>query len=200
MFLCFIVFIQAQTRTTGLSEIQQLESLVDKFCHYVEVIGSTHSVSKEEKDRIRKYEIRPLFFEYDERKMITTSGIDGKIENEKLMHEYFYNLQRQAGRPKNTGQRTETMYQLDFQFACQGGKPKWKYVRRTAQGIDIYENKVMIYQTYLKETKDGNQEILRSRREVDKKEMTAYKFVLPDKSETIKLYDITRAKRMDTKN
>ena len=35
---------------------------------------------------------------------------------------------------------------------------------------------------------------------IDKKEMTAYKFVLPDKSETIKLYDITRAKRMDTKN
>lgn len=200
--LCCILMVQAQgsNRSSAVGEMDKLEELVDRFCRYVEVVGSTHSVSVEEKNKIRRDSVRPLFLDYTERVMITTSGTAGQYKVKKKMHDYFYNLQRQAGKARTEGRRVEVMYDLDFQFACDNGKLIWKYEGVTDEGIKKYSTKVLIYQTYMKQTKDGV-EILRSRNEVDKKEMNAYKFVLPDgKTQLIKLYDITQVERMDTRN
>ena len=60
----------------------------------------------------------------------------------------------------------------------------------------------MIYQTYIKETvsRGGNREMKRSREEVDAKEMTIKKLVMPNNEELYKLGDITKAERLATSN
>ncbi len=180
--------------------MNHLEGLVEKFCHYVEVIGSTESVSDEDKNHMRLQEVPELFYRYNERKMVTTTGAKGTIKSNKKMADYFRNLQSQAKAKSNLRNRTNVLYDLEFVFACTAdGELNWKYFKTHVDGTKEYEAKVMIYQTYMKETLTGY-EVIRSHREVDKKEMTVKKLVLPCMDEIYKLGDITRAERLETAN
>lgn len=209
MLLCFMALTPVQAQTTRGKSLttdeimQHLEELVDKFCHYVEVIGSTGSVSEAEKNRIRRREVPELFYRWDERRMKTTGGADGTILRSPKMKDYFYNLQDQAKEKITLNSETKVMYDLEFYFLGNANDNlKWKEIRTYEDGIVEYEAKVMIYQTYIKETvsRGGNREMKRSREEVDAKEMTIKKLVMPNNEELYKLGDITKAERLATSN
>ena len=203
---CCVLFMQAQTyksRNTQSAKAvaERLESLVDQFCKYVETIGSTHSVSEAEKNRLRREKVPELFYRYQDRRMVTTAGSTGAIKSSKKMSDYFVRLQRQASndaqRKKLSDQRVT--YDLSFIFACTDGELQWTESGSYADGTKEYETTILIYQTYLKETLNGV-ETVRSRRETDKKEMIAKKLVLPNGNELVKLGDITGAERLETEN
>lgn len=209
MLLCFMVLTPVQAQTTRGKSLtteqimQHLEELVDKFCHYVEVIGSTASVSEKEKDRLRTNEVPELFYRYKERRMRTTGGANGTILRSRKMADYFYKLQDQAKEDSTLSSETKVMYDLEFYFLGNANDNlKWKEIRTYEDGIVEYEAKVMIYQTYIKETvsRGGSREMKRTREEVDAKEMTIKKLVMPNNEELYKLGDITKAERLATSN
>ncbi len=209
ILLCFMALTPVQAQTTRGKSLtteqimQHLEELVDKFCHYVEVIGSTGSVSEAEKRRMRLQEVPELFYRWDERRMKTTGGADGTILRGRKMNDYFYKLQEQAKENITLNSETKVMYDLEFYFLGNANDNlKWKEIRTYEDGIVEYEAKVMIYQTYIKETvsRGGNREMKRSREEVDAKEMTIKKLVMPNNEELYKLGDITKAERLATSN
>lgn len=209
ILLCFMALTPVQAQTTRGKSLtteqimQYLEELVDKFCHYVEVIGSTGSVSEAEKRRMRLQEVPELFYRWDERRMKTTGGADGTILRGRKMNDYFYKLQEQAKENITLNSETKVMYDLEFYFLGNANDNlKWKEIRTYEDGIVEYEAKVMIYQTYIKETvsRGGNREMKRSREEVDAKEMTIKKLVMPNNEELYKLGDITKAERLATSN
>lgn len=209
ILLCFMALTPVQAQTTRGKSLtteqimQHLEELVDKFCHYVEVIGSTGSVSEAEKRRLRLQEVPELFYRWDERRMKTTGGADGTILRGRKMNDYFYKLQEQAKENITLNSGTKVMYDLEFYFLGNANDNlKWKEIRTYEDGIVEYEAKVMIYQTYIKETvsRGGNREMKRSREEVDAKEMTIKKLVMPNNEELYKLGDITKAERLATSN
>lgn len=204
MLLCCMSMttVHAQSSSKKFSSTEEimkhLEGLVEKFCHYVEVIGSTESVSQADKNRMRRQEVPELFYRYNERKMVTTAGAKGTIQSRKKMADYFRNLQTQSQSQSNLRNRTNVLYDLEFVFAGNvDGNLNWDYIKTHEDGTKEYEAKVMIYQTYMKETLTGY-EVIRSRREVDKKEMAIKKLVLPTSNEVYKLGDITRAERLET--
>jgi len=209
ILLCFMALTPVQAQTTRGKSLtteqimQHLEELVDKFCHYVEVIGSTGSVSEAEKRRMRLQEVPELFYRWDERRMKTTGGADGTILRGRKMNDYFYKLQEQAKENITLNSETKVMYDLEFYFLGNANDNlKWKEIRTYEDGIVEYEAKVMIYQTYIKKTvsRGGNREMKRSREEVDAKEMTIKKLVMPNNEELYKLGDITKAERLATSN
>ncbi len=205
LMFCCVSLVHAQYKTVKKNEVSseelmdRLDALVDQFCKYVEVIGSTGSVSEAEKNRMRRQDVPELFYRYNERKMITTYGQGGKGKSQKKMFDYFRNLQTQAKSNNSLKSKNNVTYDMEFVFACTNGELNWKYLKTHEDGTKLYGATVYIYQTYMKETRTGV-EIMRSRREVDKKEMTVHKMVLPDTSEVYKLGDINRAERLETAN
>ena len=204
ILMCCTVGAQAQMkplqddRYVSKDVLAQLESLVDKFCEYVEFIGTTPVNEKEKaalsakKKHMRENEVPKLFHHYPERKMITTSNWNGKAKPPKPMKTYFRNLQTQA----DMGQmNTRISYDLEFQFGTSNGKVKWEKGKRHSDGTQEYEAKVWIYQTYLNETVNGI-EVLRQKREVDRKEMIVKKIVLPNGNTVLGLDDIKSAERL----
>lgn len=204
LIMCCVVSAKAQTKSLQddryISDevLATLEGLVDKFCEYVEFIGTTPVNEKEKaalsakKKLMRENEVPKLFHHYPERKMITTSSWSGKAKPPKPMKTYFRNLQTQA----DMGQmNTRISYDLEFQFATSNGKLKWNPGKRHADGTQEYEAKVWIYQTYLNETVNG-MEVLRQKREVDRKEMIVKKIILPNGNTVIGLDDIKSAERL----
>lgn len=193
-------------RKMTIEEIQDhLNELVKTFCNYVEVIGSTDdSISRKEKDKMRLNEVPRLFHRFDERRMITTRGHNGKVKNRPKMYDYFLNLLNQSEKRQSLSVESRVVYDLDFKFYMTsdagldwGDKP----VKTYDDGTKLYQSSVMIYQTYLKETiVNGNYENKHSREEEDAKEMTIYKLVRPNNDEVYKLGDITRAERTMTSN
>ena len=178
--------------------LAQLEGMVDKFCKYVEFIGSTpidekdRAVLSEKKKRMREDEVPKLFHHYEERKMITTSSYTGKAKPPKPMRTYFRNLQSQADYGRMDSRIT---YDLEFTFASDKGKLEWKKGKRHPDGTQEYEAKVFIYQTYLNETVRGL-EVVRQRREVDRKEMIVKRIVLPNGNTVYGLDDIKSAEQL----
>ena len=204
LFMCMVLSAQAQMkplqdqRFISGDVLTQWEGLVDKFCEYVEFIGTTPVNEKEKvalaakKKRVRENDVPKLFHHYEERKMITTSSYSGKAKPPKPMKTYFRNLQTQADAGR---MNTRISYDLEFQFATNNGKLQWEKGKRHADGTQEYEAKVWIYQTYLNETVNG-MEVLRQKREVDRKEMVVKKIVLPNGNTVLGLDDIKSAERL----
>lgn len=198
MLVCTFCMAHAQNlrnhRYSNGEELKVLEELVDQFCRYVEIVGSTDSYSESIKNKIRTDSVKPLFYKYEQRKMITTNSYGTST---KPMRQYFRNLQVQASKPKNiSADKTEINYRLDFEFAGENGKLEWYYSHTEDDGSKVYIATVYIYQTYMKKTLRGY-ETIRNRTEVDKKEMKVRKVVIPTTNkEIIKLYDVTSAESL----
>ena len=188
--------LEDQRYATG-DVLAQLEGLVEKFCEYVEFIGTTPANESEKaslsakKKKMRENEIPKLFHHYSQRKMITTSHAGVPLPP-KPMRTYFRNLQTQAD---NNRMDTRISYDLEFTFATNNGKVKWEKGDRLSDGTQEYVATVWIFQTYLKETVKG-MEVLRQKREIDRKEMIIKKLVLPNGNTVIGLDDIKSAEQL----
>lgn len=202
MLVCTFCMAHAQNlkdyRYSDGKELKVLEELVGKFCRYVEIVGSTDSYSESMKNKIRTDSVKPLFYKYEQRKMITTNSYGTST---KPMRQYFRNLQVQASKPKNiSADKTEITYQLDFEFVAVNGKLKWEFSHTEDDGSKVYTSTVYIYQTYMKKTTRGY-ETIRKKTEVDKKEIKIRQVVTPKTNKVLmKLFDVTQAERLHTES
>ena len=153
MFCCVSVlpmYAQTPTGRTSLSQaFKEIKVLMDKFCRYVEVIGSTGSVSETEKDRLRTTEVPTLFHHYEERHMITTSGTVPNIKKScKKMPHYFRNLQIQAKINKTPTRETVVYYKLSYILQGSDGLDgtglDWKLYKEYPDGTKEYRAKIKI--------------------------------------------------------
>ena len=198
MALGFLITANAQGRGKWTEEemLEMLEDKVATFCKYIGIVGSTRSgVSVQEKEAIINNSLWGLFYRYKERSMITTRGWNGKILNKSKMKDYFVALKDQS----LTGFRKEEVsYDLKFDFVTSGGQLKWKYKKTNEDGTKEYTAEVLITQVYIKEMRNGSNEIIQRKREEDKKTMECTKIVYPDNETLIALGDITKAVRIST--
>jgi len=207
LFCCMTLMpLQAQNKRvkklTNKEIIEHYNELVGNFCRYIEVIGSTESVSDMKKNRMRTDSVPKLFYRYDERRMLLTNGYKGAVIKNRKMKDYFMRLQEQAAKKSTVSSETSIIYNLDFYYCnADGDDLGWKKKKTYDDGTVEYETKVMIYQTYMKQTIiRGNKEMKRTLKEEDAKELILKKVVLPGNEELYKLGDISRAERTLTIN
>ena len=202
ILLCCTSSVHAQTkpledqRYATDNELAKLEGLVEKFCEYVEFIGTTPVDISElpslsaKKGKMRRDDVPKLFHHYPQRKMKTTTHAG--VEREKPMQTYFRNLHLQADSGRLD---TRISYDLEFTFATNSGKVKWEKGERLSDGTQEYVATVWIFQTYLNQTVKGV-EVLRQRREIDRKKMIIKKIILPNGNTVIGLDDIKSAEQL----
>lgn len=198
MVLCCLGAANAQGRGEWSEEemLEMLENKVQDFCRYVKIIGTTKSgFSEQYKESLKEDSIWTLFYRYDERSMLTTRGWDGKVIKKSSMRDYFEALHDQA---KAKFRNDEIRYDLKFQFVTSGGNLKWVYKKTNADGTKEYTATVRISQIYIKERRNGSNEIIHRRKEEDKKEMECTKIVYPNNEVLVALRDITKAERVKT--
>lgn len=93
---------------------RQIMTMIEKYCENIEKISSTSGqISNEEKIRIRRENMPKLFYQYDMRRVSIETN---KGKNAKRLHDYLYNLQRQAGMQRPGKERMEQQGEEELVF------------------------------------------------------------------------------------
>lgn len=195
LFCVSLTVLQAQNSEKNVAASENVvnspETLIEKFCNYLEVIGNTKSVSEDIKNRIRRYELPELFYKYDMRKVTTFINDKGVVKSHKSLPDYFRHLQVKAKSHPNLDTHINVLYNLDYVFRTSAdGVLNWNYLTAHNDGTKEYEVKVIIFQTCLSETLKGN-EVVDSTREDVKIEISLKQLLLPNMEKIYKLGDIT---------
>ena len=173
--------------------IRDLNTLMDKFCRYVEIIGSTKHYNTPKVAQVRD-SVPKLFYEYDSCYMLTTYADKGRKQDRKTMKRYFRNLETQAA----GGLNRSVTYDLNFELICSGDGFKWKKdtSKKFRNGAELYSAEVLILQRYIREGGTGGDNSSR-RIEEDHKTMKVWKIIMDNRT-IVSLGSVERIERIDT--
>lgn len=178
--------------------IKDLHTLMDRFCGYVEKVGSSTSYHSPDIKHIIEKEVPSLFYDIASCHMITTYAVSGKKQRKTPMQEYFRRLHRQAV----GGLNGNVSYELDFELFTNGGDlewkpdtPKWMSLKN---GAECYSAEIVIRQRYVR-SREGSDRHLYTRVERDDKVMKVYKLMIANRT-IVSLGSIEQIERIYTQN
>lgn len=173
--------------------IRDLNTLMDKFCRFVEIIGSTKHYNTPQVAQIRD-SVPKLFYEYDSCYMLTTYADKGRMQSRKSMRRYFRNLETQAA----GGLNRSVTYDLDFELICNGDGFQWKKdtSKKFRNGAECYSAEVLVLQRYIREGRTGGDNSSR-RIEEDHKTMKVWKIMMGNRT-IVGLGSVERIERIHT--
>jgi len=192
-----IAYGQTTTATQQLSESEkrviekETKRLGDQLCDYIIKVGTTRgqrgAVSDREKNDIIYNRVPGLFYNYDERKMLTTYA-RGTRTRSQSMSSYFRNLKGQS----LGGLNTARSYELHCSgFVVNKGLKGYRFVKNLPDGCELYEATIRITQYYhvIRQTNEGWV------KETEKtiKDITTYAIKKPNGRTGVFLGDVTRA-------
>lgn len=172
--------------------MRDLNSLTEKFCRYVETIGSTKHYNTPEVARVRD-SVPKLFYDYDSCYMLSTYADKGRMQSRKTMKRYFRNLETQAA----AGLNSSVTYDLEFELITNGDGLKWKKdtAKKYRNGAVCYSAEVLLIQRYVRIGGTGDN--ARRRVEDDHKTMKVWKIMMDDRT-IVGLGSVESIERMET--
>lgn len=118
------------------------------FCQYVTMVGSTFGASDKQKLDIIQNKVSSLFFEYEERKMVTTRGKEGKVKKTRLMNDYFNSLYIQS--KQSSTKKIEYSFTYNPQLTAESLEDPsgWRLVEVLSDGCILYAKTIKLFQLY----------------------------------------------------
>lgn len=169
------------------------------FCQYVTMVGSTFGASDKQKLDIIQNKVSSLFFEYEERKMVTTRGKEGKVKKTRLMNDYFNSLYIQS--KQSSTKKIEYSFTYNPQITAESVEDtsRWKQEKVLSDGCILYSTTIKLYQLYhVVPIFTPNTEFRgNDYYEADEKELTIYILVNPKGKAAVFLGDVN-ATRIQT--
>ena len=174
--------------------IRDLQTLMDKFCRYVETIGTSKTVNSAKISKLRTDSVPKLFYEYDSCFMYTTYAEKGRMKERKEMKRYFRNLETQAQNKFNT-----ITYDLDFELICSGDGFQWKEdtSKKYRNGAKCYSAEILVMQRYIREGGSISGDGASRKIEEDLKTMKVWKIMLDNRT-IVGLGSVERIERIYT--
>lgn len=177
----------------------QVQALARLFCKYVVAVGSTPgqpgAVSDAQKAAIINDKVPRLFYQYDQRYMVTTNGRNGKVVKRRQMRQYFNSLRAQSASRLNTARSYELSF-VGFLPTTGGKKTVWRLKEVAADGSSIYYSTIMIDQIYhrIRWNSEGGITVTE---EHDYKELEVNVLTKPSGRYQVFLGDVKRAYRVN---
>lgn len=194
LIICLSGSIFAQSALNSKdNSLKRIQEKMELFCNYVEKVGTTKAISKNEKKRICQEGVPALFVDYENRYMLINSGIAGERVRKKLMKSYFNNLMYQA---ESGLLGKEIEYSLKFDYFDNENKDdiQWEYKGTDKNEVKVYEGEVEITQYYIVKT-IRNGEVVYKYYEEDIKTIKVIKRIAPNGVMAVGLGDVTSITR-----
>lgn len=198
-YLLAINFVYAQSLDgTNMDAVEKaVARLAKHFCGYVVAVGTTPgqtgAVSNARKNDIISNCVPGLFFNYNERYMITTNGPHGEIKTKKKMRNYFLNLKGQSRSGLNSARKYELRY---VGIIENGNTGRFKLKEVLPDGLEVWYTTIRIKQLYHKINFNSPTADSRAVEYVETtvKDYTVYLMKNPKSGKTgVYLGDVTRA-------
>ena len=201
-FIAFMLVVTAiNAQELKINDIHAINSALAAqsrlFCKYVVAVGSSSgqkgAANDVQKNDIIRNRVPRLFWNYNERYMLTTNGKNGSVIKKRSMSQYFNNLKAQS----KCGPATSRSYELRFigVIPQAGGKNPDLYVMgTTCDGCIVYGGKVLIDQIYY--VINWTQEGAIVKEEHDMKELEVNVLAKPNGKFQVLLGDVKKANRI----
>ncbi len=126
----------------------QVDRKANKLCQYIKDIGSSRStLTAKEKTDLILHEVPHLFWQFENRKMTTTSGYNGQYKRQKSLKQYFNNLKLQSQTTSNREIKYELFYDRIINAKNIHDLSRWTKLPDW-DNCEVYRTSITFEQTY----------------------------------------------------